>query len=82
MAALCEGVTSLGQLILQFLTCVIFRTEKDRVFERQRQISVADEETVLDICGNKERDEQSTTRGTTDDGCFGQKAKSQKVEEK
>ena len=45
MAALCEGVTWLGQLIFQFLTCVIFRTEKDKVFERQRQISVADEET-------------------------------------
>lgn len=45
MAALCEGVTWLGQLIFQFLPCVIFRTEKDKVFERQRQISVADEET-------------------------------------
>ena len=45
MAALCEGVTWLGQLIFQFLTCVIFRTEKDKVFERQRQISVRDEET-------------------------------------
>lgn len=45
MAALCEGVTWLGQLIFQFLTCVIFRTEKDKVFERQRQISVADEQT-------------------------------------
>lgn len=45
MATLCEGVTWLGQLIFQFLTCVIFRTEKDKVFERQRQISVADEET-------------------------------------
>ena len=45
MAALCEGVTWLGQLIFQFLTCVIFRTEKDKVFERQRQISVPDEET-------------------------------------
>ena len=38
-------MTSLGQLILQFLTSVIFRTERDKVFERQRQISVADEET-------------------------------------
>ena len=45
MAALCEGVTWLGQLIFQFLTCVIFRTEKDKVFERQRPISVANEET-------------------------------------
>lgn len=49
MAALCEGVTSLGQLILQFLTCVTFRAEMDKVFERQRQISVADEETSFDI---------------------------------
>ena len=56
-----KGMTSLGQLILQFLTCIIFLTEKDKVFERQLQISVADEEAFFDICGHKERDEQSTT---------------------
>ena len=54
-------MTWLGQLIFQFLTCVIFRTEKDKVFERQRQISVADEETFSDIWDHKERDEQSMT---------------------
>ena len=44
MAALLRRVTSFGQLILQFLTCVIFQTEKDKVFELKRKISVADEE--------------------------------------
>ena len=61
MAALLRRVTSFGQLILQFLTCVIFQTEKDKVFELKRKISVADEETFFDICGYQEGEDQSTT---------------------
>ena len=61
MAALLRRVTSFGQLILQFLRCVIFQTEKDKVFELKRKISVADEETFFDICGYQEGEDQSTT---------------------
>ena len=61
MAALLRRVTSLGQLILQFLRCVIFHREKDKEVELQRKISVAKEETFFDICGFKESDEHSTT---------------------
>ena len=61
MAALLRRVTSFGQLILQFLRCVIFQTEKDKVFELKRSISVADEETFFDICGYQEGEVQSTT---------------------
>ena len=50
MAALLRRVTSLGQLILQFLRCVIFHKEKDKV-----------EETFCDICGFKEGEEHSKT---------------------
>ena len=51
MAALLRRVTSFGQLILQFLRCVIFQTEKDKFFGLKRKISVADEEMFFDICG-------------------------------
>ena len=61
MAALLRRVTSLGQLILQFMRCVIFHREKDKEDELQRKISVAKEETFFDICGFKESDEHSTT---------------------
>ena len=61
MAVLLRRVTSFGQLILQFLRCVIFQTEKDKVFELKRKISVADEETFFDICGYQEGEDQSTT---------------------
>ena len=61
MAALLRRVSSFGQLILQFLRCVIFQTEKDKVFELKRKISVADEETFFDICGYQEGEDQSTT---------------------
>ena len=61
MAALLRRVTSLGQLILQFLRCVIFHREKDKELELQRKISAAKEETFFDICGFKESDEHSTT---------------------
>ena len=61
MAALLRRVTSLGQLILQFLRCVIFHREKDNELELQRKISAAKEETFFDICGFKESDEHSTT---------------------
>ena len=59
MAALLRRVTSFGQLILQFLTCVIFQTEKDKVFELKRKIFVADEETFFDICGYQGGEDQS-----------------------
>jgi len=61
MVALLRRVTSFGQLLLQFLRCVIFQTEKDKVFELKRKISVADEETFFDICGYQEGEDQSTT---------------------
>ena len=61
MAVLLRRVTSFGQLILQFLRCVIFQREKDKVFEPKRKISVANEETLSDICGYQEGEDQSTT---------------------
>ena len=61
MAALLRRVTSFGQLIPQFLRCVIFQTEKDKVVELKSKISVADEETFFDICGYQEGEDQSTT---------------------
>ena len=61
MAALCEGMTWLGQLIFQFLTCVIFRTEKDKVFWASTTNFSPRWRNFFDICGYKEREEQSTT---------------------
>ena len=61
MAALLRRVSSFGQLILQFLRCVIFQTEKDKFFGLKRKISVADEETFFDICGYQEGEDQPTT---------------------
>ena len=51
MAAVLRRVTSLGQLILQFLRCVIFHKEKDKV-----------EETFFDICGFKEGDDEKSAK--------------------
>ena len=59
MAALLRRVTSFGQLILQFFRCVIFQTEKDKFFGLKRKISVADEETFVDICGYQGGEDQS-----------------------